>query len=208
MEKSPKKQMPRWLKVLSVLAVGFVIGRYTAEPRENVIPADRPLVADDVPVAVEVVPTAMTPAVVDEPELASAVSVSPTVVGDTVGGDTAGDEVSKYVGTWYAEVHGTRLTTLEPDGTGVVHAKLDWVAALLYGSELQINVEWKVDGNIMTHTIVSGTPEKNIAALTRDFGTSKDYRIDKYEGDTMTLIDPGDGEVIVWHRREEDAKLD
>ena len=203
------KKTPRWLQILGVLAVGFVVGRYTAEPRGDVLPAGQPAIADDRPVNVEVVPTAVvaTDAGKNSGNGASDSGRSTDAESEVSPANEPDAAIAPYVGTWYAEVHGTRMTTLNADGTGYVHAKLDWVAALVYGKELHINVEWVVNGDVMTHSIVSGTPEENIAAITRDFGSKKDYRIEKAEGDTMTLVDPGDGEVIVWHRREDGATL-
>lgn len=211
------KNTPRWLQVLGILAVGFVIGRYTAEPRAEVS-AGQPLIVETDPVSVPVAASetgvAVEPRNTDEGvevdgqnPASTPVGVAESNAGSAEPAAMAEEALAPYVGTWYAEVHGTRMTTLKPDGTGVVHAKLDWVAALLYGSELHINVDWTVNGDVMTHTITSGTPKKNIDALTKDFGTSKDYRIDKMDDKSMTLIDPGDGEVIVWHRREDGAKL-
>lgn len=213
------KDTPRWLQVLGVLAVGFVLGRFTIEPRADGVPSTQPRITGNDPVTVDVAteadpsPDHAQPGVdlgdknVSGDESAVAVASSELMTADDVLPEPD-PALAPYVGTWYAEVHGTRMTNLNADGTGKVHAKLDWVASLLYGSELHINVQWTVKDGVMTHTITSGTPEKNIAALTKDFGTSKDYRIEKMDEKTMTLVDPGDGEVIIWHRREDGAKLE
>lgn len=219
---------PRWLKLLGILAVGFVIGRYTAEPREDVIKASRPAIAEDVPLTVDIAVSGdqslQDPSNSGMPSaLSDGVSNSePDPAGSTT---DAGDDFASFVGTWYAETsHGPRLSVLKEDGTGTIDAKLDWLAAMFYGQQLQLNVDWvitsaaptddesavvKVEpGTLsMIHTVTSGTPVKNVEALTRDFGAIKEYYIRSHTDDEMVLVDPGDGEVITWIRREPGSTL-
>lgn len=219
---------PRWLKLLGILAVGFVIGRYTAEPREGVMESPRPAIAEDVPLTVDI-------AINDDQSLQEqSILEMPAVQRDDVNnsesdsvGSTsdAGDDFASFVGTWYAETsHGPRLSVLKEDGTGTIDAKLDWLAAMFYGQQLQLNVDWVItsaapteDANApvkvepgtlsMIHTVTSGTPVENVEALTRDFGAIKEYYIRSHTDDEMVLVDPGDGEVIKWVRREPGSTL-
>ena len=232
------KTSPGWLRLLGILAVGFVIGRFTAQPTVDAVPMNRPVISGDDPVVVPMasVPVATSEAQADRPDVAAqlttelldevSAAVPPvaetgseasslnaeamTADGQSTASEqpTARPELAAYVGTWFAKSHGTRLTKLNADGTGHVHAKLDWIASLLYGSELHIDVAWTVEGDLMTHTVISGSPEKNLNALIRDYGAVKDYRIESIDESTMTLVDPTDGEVIVWHRRDGQVELD
>lgn len=195
-----KKSYSRWLLPIGLIACGFAIGRYTSEPAAELAQASDAAVPDQAtvstPISVEmgpaddVVGSAVDPAA----ELAALNStLSPTA--------------QRCVGTWSADTsHGPRVSTLSNDGTGVIHAELDWMAAMFYGKKLTLYVDWVIDeeNQVMIHTVTSGTPKKNVAALLRDFGSIKEYDIRELEGDTMVLVDPGDGEVITWRRGEVD----
>lgn len=218
----------RALRIAGLLAVGFVFGRWSVELTEDefrgptspnvsiAVAGDRPIAVPTEAIAVDVVPTG-TPQderTVDQPSEEASSETSASERNGLVAPveiEAAETSASRVVGTWYAETSsGTRLCVLNADGTGTVDAKLSWLASLFYGERLFLNVDWLVDdeAETMIHTVTSGTPADKVTALTNDYGTVKEYRIDSIAEDTLVLVDPGDGEVITWHRRESGATLE
>ena len=174
------------MRVLGLLAVGFAVGRATA-------------------------PT--PPAVVAEPLNAGAIEKSRPVDVE-IAGDEIADEPSDalltedekdrrtLVGVWTTKSHGTQVCTLNNDGTGDVKAQLDWMAALLYGNKLDMNIEWRVEDGHLVQTLLDGKPADMVEKLKADYGAVKRYRIESLDEETGVLIDTGDGERTVWKSLE------
>lgn len=147
------------------------------------------------PVAVSV----STPAVVNSPQPKIHVE-SPTDTGDTPPEPIAPDPQSVrdaelrslLVGVWTHTENGQLWSENRPDGTSRSMLKLDFVASLLYGSEVNLQLTWEVKNGILTHTILDGTPPKSLKALTRDFGRIRSYTIVETTPDRM-LLETRDG---------------
>ena len=106
----------------------------------------------------------------------------------------------QLLGAWVAQSHGTQVCLLKPDGTGRVNATLDFMASLLYGSQLSMLIEWEVRDGHLIQTLLGGEPEDKVAKLTKDFGSVRTYRIETLEEDHAILVDTSDGEKTRWTR--------
>ena len=170
---------PRYLRVLGLLAVGFVIGQAAAR-----LGRDEPIVvADPTPLA---------------PELARSDRPAKS------GGPLTGDALlrSRLAGVWTAQSHGTQVCTLRPDGTGTNAAELDWMASLIYGSKLTMDIAWSVEDGHLIQELQGGEPADMVAKLTKDFGAVKRYEVRDLSPSKAVLVDTADGDAVVWTRVE------
>jgi hypothetical protein len=83
----------------------------------------------------------------------------------------------RLIGTWKTSKFGEQVITHGADGKAVMEMKLNRLAAMLYGKTMTLNMEWSVEGGMVKHHIVSGTPENKVAKLIRDFGDTYSYRV-------------------------------
>ncbi len=112
------------------------------------------------------------------------------------GSESAASETKTWsrkdlTGKWVLDHSIRREIDIQPDGTAVMVCTLDYLTSLIYGKELTMNLEWTLDGDLLTHTVVSGTPEKNVKSLTDNFGSSMSYRVLQVDQDQMLLQGPG-----------------
>ena len=173
----PQRGVPAYLRVLGLLAVGFAVGRVTA-------PTPAPVVA---PAVNSAAPSETRP--VD-------VEVAP----ETPAGELTEDErlFRGLVGVWTAQSHGTQVCTLNADGTGTNKADLDWMASLVYGKRLDMNITWAVEDGHLVQTLLGGEPADMVQKLMNDYGAVRRYRIDSLDAQTGVLVDTADGETTVW----------
>lgn len=73
-----------------------------------------------------------------------------------------------------------------------MNVQLDYLSALLYGREMNMELSWELDDDILTHRIVGGTPKGNVDRLVRDFGDSLSYRVVKVDETELVLEDLDD----------------
>lgn len=85
--------------------------------------------------------------------------------------------LEKVVGKWVLNETIRRSVEMRADGTATMHVKLDFFGSLLYGSELNMELTWSVDDDVLSHTLLRGEPKANVDRLIRDFGNSRQYRI-------------------------------
>ncbi|WP_437205045.1 hypothetical protein [Planctomicrobium sp. SH664] len=93
----------------------------------------------------------------------------------------------QLVGRWQLNESIFRDIEVRDDGTATMQVKLDFVSSLMYGSAMTLQLAWKLDQDVLTHTITSGEPKANVDKLIKDFGNSKSYRIMKVEPRLMVL---------------------
>lgn len=132
------------------------------------------------------------PAVVEEPSETS---------------DETKEEFPKelFLGTWQSNPDGRlRTVTNHEDGTATIHVKLDYLGAFFYGSELNMDCKWRIEDGCLIHECVGGTPEKNVANLTRDLGATTKFEIVQTSDNLMELKDllHHVGLVYEWKRVE------
>jgi len=92
-------------------------------------------------------------------------------------------------GRWIRSGTIRREITILPGGKAKLNVQLDYLSALLYGREMNMDLSWKLKDDILTHTIVSGTPQANVDRLIRDFGDSMSFRVVKADREELILQD-------------------
>lgn len=103
------------------------------------------------------------------------------------------------VGTWTCNVFGTQKLTNFSDGTAKLDVKLNRLGALRYGKSLQLDLEWTVEGGVLKHTVVGGSPPEKVARLVRDWGKTLEYEIVEVTDSHMLLEKPDeDDEQTRW----------
>ena len=180
-----ERRFPAILRMLGLLTVGFVFGRLSVgSPPPPALPPT-PLSGSAVPIPSD--PEAKT--LITEP-----------VVG--AGEELTGDRLlhSQLIGQWTAQSHGTQVCTLNPDGSGSNVAELDWMAALIYGKHLRMDIRWSVREGHLVQDLLGGEPADMIEKLAADFGRVKTYRVEEMTADRAVLVDTSDEEAVVWTR--------
>jgi hypothetical protein len=70
---------------------------------------------------------------------------------------------------------------------------------LRYGKSLQLDLEWTVEGGVLRHKVVGGSPPEKVARLVRDWGTTLEYEIVEVTDSHMLLEKPDeDDEQTRW----------
>lgn len=112
------------------------------------------------------------------------------------------------LGEWVLDGAIRRVIENRSDGTATIHVTFDFVTALRYGSELDLDLEWTLKkDNVLVHTIVGGSPEKGKKRLISDFGEKAYFKILSIDDKQMHLIDFDDPpEEYLWKRLETDSK--
>jgi len=93
----------------------------------------------------------------------------------------------KLLGTWRLNDYGTRVVTNRPDGTASMDVTISFPFSLAYGGALDLELTWTVEEGVLTHTITSGTPEKDVDRLIRDFGAGRSSRILSITSEVLDL---------------------
>lgn len=76
---------------------------------------------------------------------------------------------------------------------------LDYLSSLLYGREMELELAWSLEDDILTYSIVEGTPKANVDRVIRDFGNSISYRVVKADPDEIVLKeDDGTDHLQSW----------
>jgi hypothetical protein len=108
---------------------------------------------------------------------------------------------SRLVGQWEGEMYGDQQIDNRADGTARLIAQLDFVAALIYGDRLEMQLKWSVRDRVLTHEILSGEPADNVERLARHQGRSRSYRIEALTDHELTLRSIDDEtETRIWTR--------
>ncbi|MEZ5940352.1 MAG: hypothetical protein R3C18_03100 [Planctomycetaceae bacterium] len=107
---------------------------------------------------------------------------------------------NKLHGFWTFDDGIHRRIEVRPDGTATMDIKLDAFSALFYGSQMTLEVTWKLEGNVLTYIAVSGKPEDKVARLLRDYGEKQVYKVIAYDGDHLLLELEKDQTRYDWQR--------
>ncbi len=105
---------------------------------------------------------------------------------------------SKIIGNWQSTSFGTQLLKAKSDGTAELKMRLSTMAAVLYGRDVTLQLEWKFDGTTLTHHIVGGSPERSVHKLIQKFGESFAYDVVELTGDHLTVKDVATGKTCYW----------
>lgn len=125
----------------------------------------------------------------DPPAVEQATVIPPAAADPGPSAATRRDEElrAQLVGYWTHVENGQQWIENRADGTSRMLLKLDFVASLLYGQESSMQLNWEVQDGTLTHTVLSGTPQKNVDAITRDYGKVRKYTILETTPDRMLL---------------------
>lgn len=83
----------------------------------------------------------------------------------------------QLMGVWTHLANGQQWIENRPDGTARMFLQLDFLASLLYGGDIHLDLKWEVKNGILTHQVISGTPPENVQKLVRDYGWTRTYQI-------------------------------
>lgn len=105
----------------------------------------------------------------------------------------------QLIGVWQQHKHGERTLRVNADGTATVQVELNMLGALMYGKRMTLQLNWSLDGDVMTQTISSGTPPESVQRLIRDWGNRREYRVIDVSHEHLILSEVGDdGDHDVW----------
>ena len=103
------------------------------------------------------------------------------------------------VGRWVSSYHGRMLIDKRADHTAELIIDFNFLAGLVYGSRVVMQLEWQYDGDQLVHTIKSGKPAASVDRIIRRYGRQCVYRIDSLTSDRIQMHEVADpGEVHVW----------
>lgn len=124
-------------------------------------------------------------------------------------GPTDDELRAMIVGRWQTISNGTRLIENRTDGTASMDLTFAFVASLLYGDKMHIELRWTVEEGLLVYTMQSGTPKSNFDRIVSDFGSLATYRFLSISPERMHLVRQSDpSEDYVWTRVETEKKLD
>lgn len=113
----------------------------------------------------------------------------PSLTGVITDTGQTGLPLEKVVGEWGLSNGIKRKIDVRPDGTATMHVRLDLLGSLLYGQEMTLELSWNVKDDVMSHSIISGEPKRNVDRMIRDYGDSRHYRIVELNDDILLLED-------------------
>lgn len=106
------------------------------------------------------------------------------------------------VGTWVLNDGIRRVIEARLDGTATLFVQFDFLTSFRYGSELQLDLKWKLKDNLLTHEIVGGFPESGKKTLISDFGKKAYFKILSISQDEMHMVDfDTPPEEYLWKRQ-------
>ena len=105
----------------------------------------------------------------------------------------------RLVGTWKTTSWGEQVLTNNVDGTASLDVELNRLAAIRYGREMELELEWTIENGILSHTLVGGSPQRKVDRLIHDFGASTEYRVVEITDSELVLEELEDpDEQHVW----------
>lgn len=105
----------------------------------------------------------------------------------------------RLIGEWQSAKFGRQTLTTNADGTAVLRMHLNTMAAILYGREVTLQLEWKLNGPVLTQQVVGGSPERSVSKLTRKYGTKYCYQIVTLSDRELIVEDTSTGKTCCWH---------
>jgi len=112
---------------------------------------------------------------------------------------------AQLVGQWKDSFFGTRTLILKADGTARMILDLDLTGRLLYGKRLEFDMEWSVEGAVVTIDILKGTPEKPARSAMNTWGERYVYLLDCVEDHQVEMRDSDGSMNYVLRRVAEDT---
>jgi len=111
---------------------------------------------------------------------------------------------SQFLGTWVLDDGMVRrVISVNDDGTAEMKVNFNFFTSLRYGSELNLDLAWTLEDNVLQHTILDGSPEASKKTLISDFGNSAAYRVLSIQDGQMHLREFGDDpDDYVWKQVE------
>lgn len=107
-------------------------------------------------------------------------------------------DISPLVGSWQSSSFGTQTLTKRADGTATLEMRLSPMVAVLYGREITLQLKWSLDGQTLTHHVVSGFPVRGVQKLTKKFGETYTYRILEATPEQLVVEDIATGKTSHW----------
>lgn len=95
----------------------------------------------------------------------------------------------RLVGTWKDSFFGTRILTLNADKTARMVLNLDLAGRLLYGSQLDFDLKWSLEGGTVTIEILDGRPARSAKSAMDTWGRRFAYLLDSVEEDKVEMRD-------------------
>jgi len=106
---------------------------------------------------------------------------------------------ARLVGRWVSDYHGRMTIDKQADRTARLTIDFDFVAGLIYGRQVTLLLEWSVDGDHLTHTIVGGAPRESVERIIRHFGATCAYRLEELTSERIQMREVADpDELHVW----------
>ncbi|HVJ67557.1 MAG TPA: hypothetical protein VM510_06205 [Caulifigura sp.] len=116
-------------------------------------------------------------------------------------GPTDDELRTMILGRWQTVSNGTRVVENRPDGTASMDLTFDFVASLLYGDRMQIELTWFISDGLLVYTMQSGKPKSPFDRIVSNYGSQATYRFHSIAADRMHLVRQRDAtESYVWTR--------
>lgn len=117
---------------------------------------------------------------------------------------TDAELASRLVGRWKSRYHGEMEIDNRADRTASLVCDFDFLASLVYGSRLEMSLEWEVSRGTLTHTIKGGHPKHNLDRLIQHFSDKCEYRILELDANRLYLQEIHDPSAFhTWTRLSE-----
>ncbi|WP_437225058.1 hypothetical protein SH661x_003899 [Planctomicrobium sp. SH661] len=139
-------------------------------------------------------PAASDAALVQDPSTITSTVETASTTEDPAPPDQFRDE--QILGRWLRNGSIRREIVIQPGGTATMNVQLDYLSALIYGKEMNLELSWELKDNILSHTIVSGTPKANVDRLSKDFGNSLSYRVIRADDQELVLQSLGNDKKL------------
>ena len=105
------------------------------------------------------------------------------------------------LGRWRTVSNGTRVIENRTDGTASMDVTFDFVASLLYGDRMHIELRWSVANGLLVYTMQSGAPKSPFDRIVATYGSQATYRFHSIAPERMHLVRLNDSsESYVWTR--------
>lgn len=99
---------------------------------------------------------------------------------------------SRLLGAWTTQFHGVQQVQKHDNWTADLRIDFDWLASLLYGSQMHLHLRWSVKDGVLTHVIERGSPQSSVKRLIHDFGDTCAYRVLKLGENELLLQEIAD----------------
>lgn len=105
------------------------------------------------------------------------------------------------VGTWETNRStGHRDLVIREDGTATMVVNIESMMRFVFGSKVELDIEWSVKDGVLHFRMVGGKPKSSVDLLTSGYGDSIAYRILELSDDRLLVKDGGDDPDHDWTR--------